>query len=338
MGGVEMIKILRGTTSSLQSNNPILQDGQLGLERTEYGSKMKAGDGSTKWNSLPYIQVTLPEEFNNVQMHNNIYRGKDLTNVYTWDQISDMLNSNDFRDLYIGDYFDIHLSGPVIDDENLIKPTSLDDVFRFRIAHIDSSFPENVISAYQTTHWLTLVADNSIIGGKFYTTHPDPQYSGFGNSIMRTQILPALSNLIVQAIPNNHVMTYEKRYPNCYMEPLAIMNRPHIELGISYENNAIYTQFRANIMSEMMILGCPLYSSSLDETFRNTEQLSIFKLDQRYIYRRFPKDNVADNYWLSNMASADTFCYVDNTFLNMPCFLSDAEDNMRGVRPFIILT
>jgi hypothetical protein len=37
--------------------------------------------------------------------HNGIYRGKDLTNVYTISQMYDMIHDGSFKDLYLGDYF-----------------------------------------------------------------------------------------------------------------------------------------------------------------------------------------------------------------------------------------
>ena len=47
--------------------------------------------------------------FNTSLNHNGIYRGKNLTNVYTPAQIKSKI-SNGFDDLYLGDYFDLTLS------------------------------------------------------------------------------------------------------------------------------------------------------------------------------------------------------------------------------------
>lgn len=41
---------------------------------------------------------------NNAGAHNSIYRGKDLTNIYSITQIADMVKTGDLSDLYIGDY------------------------------------------------------------------------------------------------------------------------------------------------------------------------------------------------------------------------------------------
>ena len=42
----------------------------------------------------------------NAAAHNSIYRGKNLTNVYTVDEICKRISDGTFKDLYIGDYFD----------------------------------------------------------------------------------------------------------------------------------------------------------------------------------------------------------------------------------------
>lgn len=47
------IQIKRAAASSWASSNPVLAAGELGLE-TDTG-RVKAGDGTTRWNALPYL-------------------------------------------------------------------------------------------------------------------------------------------------------------------------------------------------------------------------------------------------------------------------------------------
>lgn len=59
MAVVTQIQIRRGTAAQWTSTNPTLASGELGLE-TDTGY-LKAGNGSTAWNSLAYInQYPLP--------------------------------------------------------------------------------------------------------------------------------------------------------------------------------------------------------------------------------------------------------------------------------------
>jgi hypothetical protein len=50
--GVSTIKLRRGSSSAWSAANPILSEGEPGLDTTL--NKIKIGDGSTDWNSLPF--------------------------------------------------------------------------------------------------------------------------------------------------------------------------------------------------------------------------------------------------------------------------------------------
>jgi hypothetical protein len=53
MAVVTQIQVRRGTASQWTSTNPVLAAGELGAETDT--NKIKCGNGSTAWNSLPYI-------------------------------------------------------------------------------------------------------------------------------------------------------------------------------------------------------------------------------------------------------------------------------------------
>jgi hypothetical protein len=56
------IKIRRDTAANWQANNPVLAEGEFGYE-TDTG-RLKIGDGTTAWNSLPYlVGERVPEGF-----------------------------------------------------------------------------------------------------------------------------------------------------------------------------------------------------------------------------------------------------------------------------------
>ena len=50
------IRFKRDTESAWETNNPVLQDGEPGLNKTV--QTMKIGDGTTRWNHLPAICST----------------------------------------------------------------------------------------------------------------------------------------------------------------------------------------------------------------------------------------------------------------------------------------
>lgn len=61
--------------------------------------------------SVAAVNANLAPKTNNAGFHNSIYRGKDLTNVYTLAQISAKVSVGTFDDLYIGDYITTTLNG-----------------------------------------------------------------------------------------------------------------------------------------------------------------------------------------------------------------------------------
>lgn len=58
----------------------------------------------------PHERSMLKALTENPENHNGIYRGKNLTNVYTIEQIYERVHDGSFEDLYLGDYFTVHLT------------------------------------------------------------------------------------------------------------------------------------------------------------------------------------------------------------------------------------
>ena len=50
------IKIRRDTSTNWSTNNPVLRDGEIGLDTTV--NKIKIGDGTTAWNNLAFYYET----------------------------------------------------------------------------------------------------------------------------------------------------------------------------------------------------------------------------------------------------------------------------------------
>lgn len=58
----------------------------------------------------PHERSMLKALTENPENHNGIYRGKNLTDVYTIEQIYERVHDGSFEDLYLGDYFTVHLT------------------------------------------------------------------------------------------------------------------------------------------------------------------------------------------------------------------------------------
>lgn len=56
------IQLRRGTYAEWQEENPVLLEGEFGIELDAYRNRIKIGDGATAWNDLPYFLDAREEE------------------------------------------------------------------------------------------------------------------------------------------------------------------------------------------------------------------------------------------------------------------------------------
>jgi hypothetical protein len=49
------IQLRRGTDTEWSTANPVLLEGEIGIELDSERNRIKIGDGTTAWNSLPYF-------------------------------------------------------------------------------------------------------------------------------------------------------------------------------------------------------------------------------------------------------------------------------------------
>ena len=56
------IQLRRGTASSWADENPVLLEGEFGIELDNNRNRIKIGEGTTAWNDLPYFLDAREEE------------------------------------------------------------------------------------------------------------------------------------------------------------------------------------------------------------------------------------------------------------------------------------
>ena len=61
------IQLRRDTATNWATENPVLLEGELGIELDSNRNRIKIGDGSTAWNSLPYFLDAREEEVGDYQ-------------------------------------------------------------------------------------------------------------------------------------------------------------------------------------------------------------------------------------------------------------------------------
>lgn len=173
----------------------------------------------------------------NPENHNGIYRGKDLTNVYTIEQIYERVHDGSFEDLYLGDYFTVHLT------------TDLMTRFTGAAFVAGTTYYEMDSGTDVTQRTWTVTQDSEPQEGKVYATKQvveedvDYMIAGFDIFLHTGHTIPGDSNI--------HLVTYHH---------LVIIPKTDYKTSAKMHNNATDLTGYAN--SDMNQITIPCYAES----------------------------------------------------------------------------
>jgi len=94
-----ILKIRRGTTTQWASSTKVLQVGELGIDTTL--NKIKAGNGSSLWTSLPFIESSFNTE--GLVTDSELSTAIQGANDYTDTAVASIGNSLDGQYVEVGD-------------------------------------------------------------------------------------------------------------------------------------------------------------------------------------------------------------------------------------------
>ena len=274
--------------------------------------RIKIGDGQTTINNLPFCTGVLLEEegmdvnttlsvSNSAASHNAIFRGMDLTNKYTIDQICERIASGTFEDLYIGDYFDITFT----------NRSGREEQMRCILAAFDYYYTQQ---RYGCNRHHAVIIPKNCIGGYYIMNINDTNLTegGYTGSEMFTTTLPALVTPLQTAL-NNHIITHKNYLAS------AINGEGNSAAGagmVGYASSAQYKDVTITIPNEIQVYGTQVWSSSPYNVGLDTTILPLFAHNP--IARVCGKRGVADGgedgwgyWWLRDVVSADYFAGVD---------------------------
>lgn len=256
---------------------------------------------------------------NSAAAHNAIFRGKDLTNVYTVEQICQKISAGTFEDLYIGDYFDVTINGEG------------SEVVRCILAGFDT-YLHNGDTSFEAHH-AVIVTKNCLT-----TTHGmnpiNTTEGGFQGSDMWKTVLPKY-NTAFGSVFGSHLLSHKTLLTNSISTSGASM----AGAGYTrYSNNWSWVDTKLSLLSEIQVYGANVFSSSFYDTGCDNLQLPLFALDPTAkVCRKGGTANAdASNrqwYWLRNVASATDFAGVDNG----GSAYSNGASCSAGVRPLFCI-
>lgn len=235
--------------------------------------------------------------------HRNTYRGKNLGSEVTEEQIAH-IHDGSFKDLYVGDYWEINGTRYTIADFNYIDSYDL---------------PNN---------HLVIVADNSNWISKWNNTRSTQ--NGYAGSYIKTTTLPNIKQQIVNDLPTGVILGYKAWSSNGYNPTSLLTTR-------------VVADYDVDLMNQMMVFGntAPIdYRNTTDILDISiilgnlVRKFKIFDLNPEFIYNKssFSAESTnTDRYWLNGVSSATSApnCtrawslahgYVDESHLVRPYF------------------
>ena len=250
--------------------------------------------------------------------HNGIYRGINLLDTYTIEQLHTMVAAGDFSDIYIGDYIEVTISTSYKSDEKV----------RLLVAHLDY-FLGNGSTECTSHHILFVPEDCFATAAKMNDTNTTE--NGYKGSNMHTTVLPTYYTALngVDAL-NGHILTHQ-RYLSSTMTSTTACGSGRGFTGST--TGCSWTETNLCLMNEAMVYGATSYSSSALDVADAQSQLALFRLRPHKKIAHLGYGSTSRNsWWLASVASSAAFCscsYVGNTnYGNASIAL--------GVRPYLL--
>lgn len=256
-------------------------------------------------------ELSVPE-ISNAGFHNSIYREKDISSYLTDGSLWERISSGTFDDLFIGDYFEVDLSGTRV----------------MRIAGFDTFYKTFGGENGMNSHHAIIIPDDCLEQQNMSEITIVDGY--VGTDMFRT-FLPFWATRLEEFLGGHVLNVYE--YLTSHVDDNAKnCLRPNLT-GAS--NACTWTPSKANLLSETEVYGYMSYSSSGYENGMSCYgQLPLFRLNPAKI---IVKDDNAPcvAYWLRNVACDGNFCAVDNQ--GMPLYVEVHDPESCGIRPRFII-
>ena len=273
----------------------------------------------------------------NTVNHNAIFGGRDLTNVYTVDEMYEMIHSGDFDDLYVGDYFTVsittdiytHFVGETFESGTTYYEMSGTINDRVWTATEDTTPQEG--KTYATKQVKTENVDLMFaafdyyynVGDTAFTAHhavliPQTAFAttakmnptntttgGYYNSDMHQIILPCYAKSIKAAL-NNHLLSHKTWLPTAL-------------------SSAAWYDTELQLMNEVQLYGTMIMSSGQYSVGIDNKILPVFNFINNVNYSR-------NGAWLRSIINSSNFARYGSDG-NPGSF---GASNALSVRPLII--
>ena len=246
------------------------------------------------------------------EAHNAMWGGRDITAAFNNGTVSANIADGTFRDIFPGDYItkSVTISGTAY-------------TVNWVVADCDYWWHKGDQNNGMETHHVVIVPQVPIFSANMNATNTTE--GGYAGSRMYRETIPACATGIVNAFGSDHILTFRDCATNN-------MNASATSPGLSgwftgVAQGVVWADMRCNLMSEGMVYGNSIWSSSGDDNCIGLRQMSAFRLSEKAInYDR-------QWYWLRNVVSSAYFALV----LGSGAAGAGDASSVFGVRPFALL-
>ena len=304
-------KMSTAVISKLETNNKTII-GAINALNSEWNVRHQQLLDNDKYLNEQFINVFS----DSAAVHNSIYRGKNLTNVYTVDKICQRISAGTFKDLYVGDYFDISITTDLGGAETV----------RCILAGFDV-FWNNGDTAFTKHHAVIVPKDcfktKSVMNDTNVTT------GGYVGSKMYKTVLPVYAAALQTAL-NNHILSHRELLTTA----VSTTGNSNAGAGITgYASNWEWKDCLVKLMSEIQVYGSTVLSSSFYDTGCDNIQFPLFRLAPNLKVAGLGHNGSRRWYWLSAVVSAAAFALCTND--GSSSYTNAAGDG--GVRPYFCI-
>ena len=230
----------------------------------------------------------------NGQPHNGLYRGKNLTNIYTIDQIYAMVHSGKFDDLFLGDYFTVSITTTLPDETVKTENISL------MIAAFNYYY--NTGDTALTTPHIILIPRNQGFATTAKMNATNTTEGGYLNSYMHQTVLPCYAASLKTAL-NNHVLSHRT-----WLSKSTNTSTPSMAGAGSTgaANVAEWATVDLQLMNEVQVYGTTVWSSSAYDVGTDNRKLPVFDFITPVQFGR-------NGTWLRSVVSSTRFALCSNS-------------------------
>lgn len=306
-----------GTTSTATINNvanatKATQDASGNNIVNTYATKSSLSSAQTTLqnNINLVIQRIDKHEDSSAGSANARYCEKDMTDYFNTGALSTDIANNNFSELSVGNF---------IMKDFVVNGTTYSNV-KFYLAHFDYYY--NFGGTATTKHHVLILPATTL--GTAVMNDTNTTEGGYVGSKMRKTTLPLYSAGYQSAFGSAHILGWRNLVTN-NVDKTVGSSGYITTLGASQQwewANAV-----CELMSESMVYGAPVWSSSGFDTGSLNQQLALFRFNTSAILAN------RNWYWLRNVHSSVSFCHCSGIGFAS----TNGASYVTGVRPFALL-